>query len=615
MLDVDGYRQKCRILLDTGSQSNLITEDLCNRLKLPRFKINMQITGINLSATNLKQRTEVEMHSRVNSKLFKLSCLITEKIIENLPLSFVNKDQLKIPKNITLADPKFNEPGKIDMLIGSGLFWNLIKNNTFKVKGSGLHCQNTELGWVVAGNVYQTIPQYKSVCNIGINQQIHNQIENFWKLESASSEIKRLSPEELACERHFDSTVKLVNGRYTVSLPLNQDPLILGESKTIAQKRLLSLERSLKKDQNLRNAYDSFMLDYLSQDHMSIIEEKLLREKQTPVYYVPHHIVKSPNSITTKIRVVFDGSAKTEKGISVNEIQMTGPSLQEDLFTILVRFRLYTYVMSADIKQMYKQINLNNDHRNLQCILWKPDPNGPIKTCRLNTVTYGYKSSAYLAIKCLANSGDIIKNEEPEVSRIIKEDFYVDNLLTGSNSIKELKTYKIKIEKHLNECGFPLRQWASNNPFVLEGTTENMTSMIITDDKGIKTLGMLWNPVQDELQFVIKNEDKIKHTKRSLLSSISKIFDPLGLVNPITVRAKLMMQKLWTLNDDWDDLIPIELENEWKIHTTQFEELKSFQVQRHVLDPEAKNVDMHVFCDASEEAYGSCVYLVSQNSE
>lgn len=133
---------------------------------------------------------------------------------------------------------------------------------------------------------------------------------------------------------------------------------------------------------------------------MTILDQNEVAKIGHSIHYIPHHIVTKLDSLTTKIRVVFDGSAKTSTGISINDIQMIGPTLQEDLFTILVRFRLHSFVISADIKQMYRQILIDEKQRHLQCILWRPNPQSELVTCQLNTVTYGYAASSYLQGDC-----------------------------------------------------------------------------------------------------------------------------------------------------------------------------------------------------------------------
>ena len=143
----------------------------------------------------------------------------------------MNKNKIQIPKNINLSDPGFNEHGPIDMLIGNGLIWDLIKTgDPIKIEATRLFLRESQFGWIVAGAVNETDKQ-KTSCNICINQQLYNQIEKFWKLETCNQNIKRRSPEEVACEKHFENTVTQVNGRFKVSL--KEQPQVLGESKKI----------------------------------------------------------------------------------------------------------------------------------------------------------------------------------------------------------------------------------------------------------------------------------------------------------------------------------------------------------------------------------------------
>lgn len=619
VFDKMGYRHKCRALLDNASQSHIISNELCQRLNLQRTKTNIEITGIDMSTTKSLHRTKIQIHSRINDNKFDLDCVITDNVTKNLPLTAINRKNLKLPQHIQLADPAFDQPSKVDMLIGAGLFWDLIQTEAIKLQESNIHLRKTLLGWIVAGELRGGNTRNSIItCHLSINQKLSNQVEQFWKLENyGTPNAKHFSPEEIACEKDFAEKTIRKDGRFTVSLPFRESPGILGESKNSALKRVISLEKKLKQDPELYKAYTDFMLDYRAQNHMTILDQNEVAKIGHSIHYIPHHIVKKLDSLTTKIRVVFDGSAKTSTGISINDIQMIGPTLQEDLFTILVRFRLHSFVISADIKQMYRQILIDEKQRHLQCILWRPNPQSELVTCQLNTVTYGYAASSYLAIKCLQATANDIYNTNPEVSRIIKEDFYVDNLLTGTDDKTELIEIKRHLQETLDAAGLPLRQWASNQPEIFENEKTNTEATIICEDDEVKTLGLSWMPKIDQLQYNVKedskNANKRFHSKRSILSSVSQIFDPLGLVNPVTVKGKIIIQELWSMKLDWDDPIPDELAEDYSDYTNQLQELSLLRLPRHAIHHSSKFIDLHIFCDASEKAYGTCAYLVSEN--
>ena len=196
------------------------------------------------------------------------------------------------------------------------------------------------------------------------------------------------------------------------------------------------MERKLERDPVLKKGYQDFMHEYeVSGDMTELSSER--SKSNTPTYYLPHHAVMKPDSTTTKIRVVFDGSSKTSSGLSLNEVQHVGPTIQDDLFSIALRFRKHKIVLSADIAKMYRRIYVNEEQRGLQRILWRTDSSQPVKVYELNTVTYGTASAPYLATRCLRQLGEENKENHPIASKVIISDFYVDDLLTGADTIDE----------------------------------------------------------------------------------------------------------------------------------------------------------------------------------
>ena len=158
----------------------------------------------------------------------------------------------------------------------------------------------------------------------------------------------------------------------------------------------------------------------------------------------PHGMLKD-QSLTTKLRVVFDGSCPTSTGISLNDVQLVGPKLQNDLFSILIRFRQHTYTVSADVKSMYRQIEIKPSQRTLQQIIWRFHKGDPLSTYQLNTVTYGTASASFLAIRCLVELATENASKYPDASQIILNDFYVDDIISGHNDVSELSKLCLQI--------------------------------------------------------------------------------------------------------------------------------------------------------------------------
>ena len=140
-------------------------------------------------------------------------------------------------------------------------------------------------------------------------------------------------------------------------------------------------------------------------------------------YYLPHHVVVKEASTTTKVRVVFDGSAKSTSRLSINDVQLVDPVVQDDLFSILKRFQQYPVVLSADIEKMYRQVLIAPKQRAFQRILWREDPSHPLEAFELNTVTYGTAAASYLATRTLRQVGLEARDSFLIASRVITGDF------------------------------------------------------------------------------------------------------------------------------------------------------------------------------------------------
>ena len=155
------------------------------------------------------------------------------------------------------------------------------------------------------------------------------------------------------------------------------------------------------------------------------------RKPVDSVYYQPHHCVFKEDSTTTKLRVVFDGSATTSTGQSLNDTLMVGPTVQDDLYSIIMRFRFYPIDLSADITKMYRQVALEDKSKDFHRILWRSNKSDKIKHLRMTRVTYGIASSAFYSTSCLNEVADQSKNSM--IKESLKNCFYVDDFLGGAN--------------------------------------------------------------------------------------------------------------------------------------------------------------------------------------
>ncbi|XP_031341031.1 uncharacterized protein LOC116169144 [Photinus pyralis] len=606
----------CRALLDSGSQSNFVTRELFERLGLKGSKINMCIGGIDKSTTNITTQITTEISSVHNGFKRELTFLVLRDITGKVPISDIDISNIEIPNGIDLADQEFNVSAKIDVLLGAGVFWNLLCIGQVKLENHDVILQKTRLGWVFAGSVSHSKTEINALHSI--NQDVQNQLEKFWKIEECDAP-RQLTDEEAFCERHFTENYKRDStGRFVVRLPMRDENFDFKNSLDSATRRFLSLEKRFSRDPIFKGSYHDFIREYENLGHMSEVKRTMENNDYHPIFYLPHHGVIKNSSATTKLRVVFDASCKSSSGWSLNEKLCVGPHIQDDLFSIITRFRKHNIVYTADIEKMYRQIMVADDQRDLQRIVWRSHESEPLRYYKLNTVTYGTAPASFLAVRCLRQLGLDNLDTSPKASGAIINDFYMDDLLTGTETIEEAIETKEHINEILSGAGFKLRKWSSNHTLLLQDSDSKRQEdhYCISDDKGTKTLGLMWDNNRDTIGYSLSfdvNENKV--TKRTILSIVAKIFDPLGLLGPITVKIKIILQRLWSEQLNWDESVPLHIYTEWKRIVNSLKNIENVRLPRQVTIQNYTELELHGFCDASEAAYACCVYIRSKDKE
>ncbi|XP_076283502.1 uncharacterized protein LOC143210496 [Lasioglossum baleicum] len=403
--------------------------------------------------------------------------LIIPHITNSLPTHTIARSELAIPKNIQLADPNFNVSSEIDGLIGADLFLQLLCVGQIQLANKAITLQKTKLGWVIAGRIPTSRTPKSTQCNL-VTESVQDHLEKFWQLEESANENIR-SKEETDSERHYqENTIRdLATGRYIVKFPFNDKIHQLGQSYFIALKRFRSLEQRLNKNPELRVKYTQFLDEYLKLGHMAETRTQTIEDG----YYLPHHPILKQSSLTTKLRVVFDASAKTSK------------------------------------------------------------------------------------------------------ARTLREDFYVDDVITGANTYAEAAIIRDDLIQLCKQGGFDLRQWASNDVRLIEGLDSNTdtTHVLLDLEQTIKTLGIHWDARRDEITYSVNEfSQRDRVTKRTMLSQIASLFDPLGLIAPVIIRAKVLMQDLWKLQLNWDESVPANIFTTWCTFCNELKQLKNEQTTR-----------------------------------
>ncbi|XP_043064092.1 uncharacterized protein LOC122320081 [Drosophila ficusphila] len=365
----------CRAILDSGSQVHIVTSRFVHLLELKRIKSAAAVSGLGDSSFKTTgYAVQLSLSSNSSNYSASIEAVVASSIVNDQPDFNFDSSPWNIPSNLPLADPEFNKSKRIDLLIGASLFYDLLCIGQIKLGPHLPTLQKTRLGWVVSGGTAQTCHTLVASQSISDKMpepedRLDDLLQRFWELESCPLESSKFTKEETECEDHFQNTfVRLPNGEYEVQLPKTGKIDGLGESYQQAFRRFLSLERKLERRPDVKEQYSNFIKEYLELNHMSLVPPDDRRHCR---FFLPHHCVFKEDRTTTKLRVVFDGSAASSSGISLNDTLMAGPTIQAKLFNILIRFRTFAVALTGDIGKMYRCVRIAKSDSYLQCILWR----------------------------------------------------------------------------------------------------------------------------------------------------------------------------------------------------------------------------------------------------
>lgn len=607
--DANGDTHIARALLDQGSQATFITEAMVQKLRLARKRVNATICGIGETDAGTTQGlTQLSITSIHDSHFTSsIDAYVMNKLTDLLPNQKIPQGHWHHLKGLLLADPTYNQPGNIDLLLGADVYAQILLEGVIKGPNGSPIAQQTTFGWVLSGKINQN-SKFKIT---NLHTTIDQQLQKFWEIEELQG-TKLLTTEELQCEQFYARTVRRKeDGRYIVRLPLKSEITTLGNSQDRAIARLLQLERKFDKHPKFREEYTQFINEYIELGHMKVVNSNKSSNK---IYYIPHHAVLKEASTTTKLRVVFDASAKTDSNTSLNDQLMVGPTIQNEIVNILLRWRKYKIGFTADIAKMYRQIESAEEDWDLQRIIWRDTPNSPFQQFQLRTVTYGTACAPYLAIRTLHQLANDDKAKYPKAYNTVINDFYVDDVMTGSDTEEKAIELQNQLMNLLKGGGFELRKWTSNSNAVLKNVKESFREvdlpLEINHNEDVKALGIHWNPQFDNFQFKVRLNHKNQiPTKRNILSETARLFDPLGWLAPVIIVAKIIFQQLWLEKLDWDQKVPQNISTNWLQFRNELQQIQNIKIPRWIkTENKQTTVEIHGFCDASTKAYAAVVY-------
>lgn len=596
----NGKYEKVRALLDSGSQRSYVKAAVVKKLGLRQTgteKIGHMLFGGVEQPAEVYKCFELKVSSLDNSFHAEINALQQADLCGHLPkVKNVALSKKLRDLNIKISDFQFADT-EIGLLIGSDHLGSIVTNELVHLDDN-LMAVKTNLGWTLQG----PINNLNSVNTNSVSCFSKTNLSDLWSVELLGIQ----DPYEKQCKnvtetevlKNFNNNISVnAEGRYNVSLLWKDGCPRLSTNYEVASKRLESTTKKLKLTGNL-NTYNHVLQTWEKDD----IIEKVTDDNMENGHYLPHHGVIKPHSTSTRVRPVYDASTKDRNGWSLNSCLDKGVNMIELLPKLLIQFRKGAYGVVSDIKQAFLQICVTEQDRDYLKFLWWEN----IETCdkivtyRHKRVVFGITCSPFLLSATLNYHLDLCTEGYKKTATKLKESFYVDNCVTSFDSIEELKTFITESATIMKSGMFDLRGWVT-------------APRRIDDTVSISVLGMTWNTLQDDIRCNVSiNVSSSEHiTKRYVISVAQHVFDPLGLVCPTTLIPKLIMQKIWELNLDWDEEIPSNLAQEFKNWLKTAHLINQCRIPRRVsVAPIEECVtSLHIFGDACQTSYAGCVFL------
>lgn len=403
---------------------------------------------------------------------------------------------------------------------------------------------------------------------------------------------------------------------WTAPLPFQTPRRRLPNNREQALKRLYTLRRTLDKKPDMKEHFTGFMQKMFDNRHAEPAPPLLPEEER---WYLPIFGVYHPQK-PGQIRVVFDSSAKHE-GVSLNDVLLSGPDLNNTLVGVLIRFRKEPIAVTADIQQMFYSFIVREDHRDYLRFLWYEDNDlqKDITEYRMNVHVFGNSPSPAVAIYGLRRAAQAGEEKHgTDARQFISRCFYVDDGLTSLPTEEEAVSLLKRTKEMLAESNIHLHKIASNSHTVMESfAPEDLAKDLKNLDLGgdplpvQRSLGLSWNLESDSFLFKTSWEER-PFTKRGVLSTVNSLYDPLGFVAPITVQGKALMRELTSEHCEWDDPLPADKEQYWRAWRESLKDLEQLSIPRPYVPASlcsTQRREICVFSDASTIAIAAVAYL------
>lgn len=611
-VEFGGRAVDCHAFLDCGASLSFVNRNVADALGVPAPDKTVPVSWLDDEARSVVAK-EVNLSVLDDSGNWRpLNCLATDLI---LPRQTVTSEGLK-RLNIDVEVPLLNDV-RPDILIGlNNGHLTRITDCQPSSSCNSVSAVKTVLGWCLEGNL-SSVPssghvllahdvKLEKVVRDYINQEVIGLIDEDGPPRSVQDQ------QAIAL---MEKGVRRVGNRFQCPLLWKDADRIFPDSKDMAMKRFLALEKKLKNDPTVGKKVKEMMRHYINQGYARVVTHDTADSRRC--WYLPTFLVQNASK-PEKIRLVWDAAAKV-KGVSLNDHLLSGPDLNEPLIFVLQRMRQGPLAVMGDVSEMYHQIVVPEEDRSAMRFFWRDD-GGDLQLLEMCVMSFGATCSPTIAQFTKNLNAEQHKDEFPEAALSIQKNTYVDDWGISRWSTEDLMAMINDVVKINSAANFSMHKWLTNDVDLARFLDAEMESSGLTSLNDNKVLGMQWNVKQDAFVFIVSpiilnlfNTYECRPTKREVLRCVMSIFDPLGLISFITVGPKILMRELWSRQIEWEEQIPAECVSTWSAWIDSLRRVEMMSFPRWY-GTQRGPVEIHVFTDASERVMAAVAYIVQRSA-
>ncbi|XP_055614748.1 uncharacterized protein LOC129761071 [Toxorhynchites rutilus septentrionalis] len=458
------------------------------------------------------------------------------------------------------------------------------------------------------------------------DEDLHKSVKEFFSLDSLGiikSEKPIISSDDERALNMMRSLTTLEEDRYRTGMPWKYDDVRMPNSKSMAMKRLLCLERRMAREPELAKALRHKMNDYVEKGYARKLTLEELEQPRDRIWYLPVFPVFNPNK-PGKLRIVWDAAAEVN-GVSLNAFLLKGPDQLTELPSVLYKFREHLVAIGGDIREMFHQVQMIEDDQHCLRFLWRTeDAQDEPDVYVLAGMSFGATCSPSCAQFVMNEKAERFRSQFPAAVDVIQKAHYVDDMLTSVETEDDAIELAQQVKQIHSHAGFEMRNWVSNSRKVLKAMGEEQVSEksmdIASEMANEKVLGMWWSTSSDTFtykMFTQRNEKILlegkRPTKRELLRTMMSIYDPLGMIAHYLMFVKVLLQDVWRSGVSWDECIADREWEKWQTWLRFLPNLESLQIPRcyrlSLSIGLCTNIQLHTSVDASEEGYAAVCYF------